>query len=337
QAIDVAVEAARLAAAEQQSVDGAAFADAMAGAAEHEALHGVDLALPLPLRPVREAVEAVGYAMRRLDRAVRVVEKPRRQCAGDRRLLDDFETANLGGERLHPAALNASLVQKVAQIVAGALAAIMLGENRIAQRGIDAIGLERGVVLQLDRLRIAALQPIKRRLGDVEIALLDQLPHLAEEERQQQGADMAAVDIGIGHDDDAVIARLFRFEILAADAGAKRLDQGPDLGRGQHLVEAGALDIEDLPLERQDRLAAPVAALLGGAAGAVALDDEEFALGRIALLAIGELAGQVRDVERAFAAGQVARLARRLARRGGLDHLADDFLRVRRVLLEPLL
>src|SRR5579862_1344093 len=101
---------------------------------------------------------------------------------------------------------------------------------------------------------------------------------------------MAAVDIGIGHDDDAVIARLGGFEILAADAGAERLDQGADLGRAQHLVEAGALDIEDLALERQDRLKAAVAALLGRAAGAVALDDKQLALGRIALLAIGELA-----------------------------------------------
>src|SRR5438034_9435880 len=111
---------------------------------------------------------------------------------------------------------------------------------------------------------------------------------------------MATVDIGVGHDDDAVIARLRRLEILAADAGAERLDQGADLGRGQHLVEAGALDIQDLALQWQDRLEAAVAALLRRAPGAVALDDEEFAQRRVALLAVGELAGQVRDVERAL-------------------------------------
>src|SRR5437660_4160187 len=127
---------------------------------------------------------------------------------------------------------------------------------------------------------------------------------------------MATVDIGVGHDDDAVIARLRRLEILAADTGAERLDQGADLGRGQHFVKAGALDIEDLALQRQDRLEGAVAALLRGAAGAVALDDEELALGRIALLTIGELARQVGDVERALAPGQVTRLARRLARGG---------------------
>src|SRR5205814_407178 len=89
---------------------------------------------------------------------------------------------------------------------------------------------------------------------------------------------MAAVDIRVGHDDDAVIARLRRLEILAADAGAERLDQAADLGRGQHLVDAGALDIEDLALQRQDRLKGPVAALLCAAAGAVTLDNEEPAL-----------------------------------------------------------
>ena len=45
----------------------------------------------------------------------------------------------------------------------------------------------------------------------------------------------------------------------------------------------------------------------------VALDEEQLGFGRIALLAIGELAGQVRDVERALAARQLARLARGLA------------------------
>ena len=243
----------------------------------------------------------------------------------------------LAASGLHPAPLHPRLLQQIAQIVAGALPAVMRREHRVADRRIEQIGFERRVVLQVDRLGVAALQPVERRLRDVEKALFDQRPHLPEEERQQQRADMAAVDIGVGHDDDAVIARLVRLEILAADAGAERLDQRADLGRGQHLVEAGALDIEDLALERQDRLEAAVAALLGRAAGAVALDDEQFALGRVALLAVGELAGQVGDVERALAAGQVARLARRLARRRRLDDLGDDLPGVGRVLLEPLL
>jgi hypothetical protein len=58
---------------------------------------------------------------------------------------------------------------------------------------------------------------------------------------------------------------------------------------------------------------------------------------RIALLAVGELAGQRGDVERAFAAGQLARLACGFAGGGGFDDLADqDLLRLGRMLLEPV-
>ena len=68
----------------------------------------------------------------------------------------------------------------------------------------------------------------------------------------------------------------------------------------------------------------------------IALDQEDLRLGRIALLTVGELAGQARDVERALAAGEFAGLARRLARLRRLHHLADDHPRLLRMLLEPL-
>ena len=67
------------------------------------------------------------------------------------------------------------------------------------------------------------------------------------------------------------------------------------------LVEARLLDVQDLAAQRQDRLEAAVAALLGRAAGRVALDDVELAPRRVALLAVGELAGQRQAVERALA------------------------------------
>ena len=101
--------------------------------------------------------------------------------------------------------------------------------------------------------------------------------------------------------------------VLLADAGAERGDQQADLLRREHLVEARLLDVEDLAAQRQDRLVAAVAALLGGAAGGIALDDEELGERRVALLAVGELAGQRAGVERALAPRQLLRLARRLA------------------------
>ena len=89
-----------------------------------------------------------------------------------------------------------------------------------------------------------------------------------------------------------MVAQLFEVEFLMTDRGAERLDQGSDLLRAEHAVEACALDVEDLALERKDRLVVPVAALLGRAAGAVPLYQEQLRERGIALLTVGELARQ---------------------------------------------
>ncbi len=147
---------------------------------------------------------------------------------------------------------------------------------------------------------------------------------------------MGAVHVRVGHDDDLVVAQLREVEVVAADAGAEGGDERADLLGGEHLVEAGALHVEDLAAQGQHRLEGAVAALLGGAAGRVTLDQEQLGLGWVALLAVGELAGQGGDVERALAAGQVAGAAGGLARGGGLHHLADHRLGLVGVFLEPV-
>ena len=221
------------------------------------------------------------------------------------------------------------LVDDGAKIGAGELLAGGERQHRLLEAALDQIILERPLVLQV-LLGLAALDLVERRLGDEEVAALDQLRHLAEEEGEEQRADMGAVDVGVRHDDDLVVAQLVGVELLLADAGAERGDQRADLLGAEHLVEARALDVEDLAAQRQHRLVGAVAALLGRAAGRIALDEEDLGLGRVALLAVGELAGQRGDVERALAAGQLARLARRLARGRRLDDLADDDLALRR-------
>jgi hypothetical protein len=84
------------------------------------------------------------------------------------------------------------------------------------------------IVLQVT-LGLAVLDLVERRLGDIDVAALDQFGHLAIEQRQQQGTDVRAVDVRVGHDDDAVVAQLFDVEIVLADAGAERGDQRDDL------------------------------------------------------------------------------------------------------------
>ena len=125
-----------------------------------------------------------------------------------------------------------------------------------------------------------------------------QLRHLAEEEGQQEGADVGAVDIGVGHDDDLVVADLGDVEVIAAEARADGGDERADLLVVQHAVDAGLLDIQDLAAQGEDRLGFAVASLLGRAAGRVALDDVELAFRRVALGAVGEFAGQRGRIER---------------------------------------
>ena len=78
-----------------------------------------------------------------------------------------------------------------------------------------------------------------------------------------------------------------------------------------------------------------VAALLGGTAGRIALDDEQFGLGGIAILAIGELARERGEIERALAAREVLGLARGFAGEGGFHHLADDLAGFAGMFFEP--
>src|SRR3546814_7049753 len=96
-------------------------------------------------------------------------------------------------------------------------------------------------------------------------------------------------------------------------------------------VEARALDVQDLALQRQDRLNLAVAALFGRPACRVTLDKEKFAFGGVAFLTIGELAGQARDVHRALAPRQFARLFRGFARRGRSDEHPSELQSLMRI------
>src|SRR5690606_9285012 len=116
----------------------------------------------------------------------------------------------------------------------------------------------------------------------------------------------------------------------------ERGDERADLGRGEHLVEARALDVEDLAAEREDGLGAAVAALFGGATGRVALDDVDLADRGVFALAIGELARERARVERALALHHLSRAPRRLAGLGREDDLLEDLLVALRVLLDVL-
>ena len=106
----------------------------------------------------------------------------------------------------------------------------------------------------------------ERRLGDIDIACVDQRTHLAVEERQQQRCDMGAVDISIGHDDDAVVTGLggiAAFEIVrivvrrrVAEAATDGFTERFDLFILLHAFDGGFLDVEDFTADGQDGLIA---------------------------------------------------------------------------------
>ena len=103
---------------------------------------------------------------------------------------------------------------------------------------------------------------------------------------------------------------------------------------GEHLVVARFFYVENLSLEREDGLEAAITSLFGGAAGGLSFHEEEFAAVGIALGAVGEFAGKAAGIKRAFAAGEVAGLARRFAGAGSVDGFVDDLFRDRRILFK---
>jgi hypothetical protein len=123
-------------------------------------------------------------------------------------------------------------------------------------------------------IHLAALDAVERRLRDVDVLALDQLGHVAEEEGEQQRANVAAVHVRVGHQDNFVIAQLGDVEVVLADARAERRDDGTNFLVAQHLVVARFFDVEDFSFQRQDGLVFPVAPALGRAARRFALDDE---------------------------------------------------------------
>ena len=185
------------------------------------------------------------------------------------------------------------------------------------------------------KILAAVGEPIERRHRQIEVAVVDQAAHLAIEEGDEQRRDVGAVDVGVGHDDDAAVAQIL-VAIVRAGAAAERLREVGELLVLCELVLAGGGDIEDFAAQRQDRLRSAVARLLGRAAGGIALDDKNLrAFGR-AVGAVGELARQPELAHRGLAR-DVFFLAAADALLGALDHEVEELVGLRRIAGEPMI
>ena len=151
------------------------------------------------------------------------------------------------------------------------------------------------------------------------MAALNKVGHLTIEEGEQQSANVRAVNVGVGHDDDAVVAQLVDVEVVGAalarvccdfaDAGTKRRDERDNFSAGEQFFVACFFNVQDLAAQWQDGLEFAITALLGRATSGVALHDVDFAKRWIFFLAIGQLAGQAHAVENTFASCHFARFA----------------------------
>ena len=103
---------------------------------------------------------------------------------------------------------------------------------------------------------------------------------------------MGTVHVGVGHDHDTVVAEVLHIEVLALDPQAQGRDQRLDLRVFVDLGVVGFFNVEDLAPQRQDRLKAAVAALLGGATSGVALNDVDLRFAGVAGAAVSQFSWQ---------------------------------------------
>ena len=172
-------------------------------------------------------------------------------------------------------------------------------------------------------LRLAARELVKRRDGGIDIAVLDQRPHEAEEECEQERADMAAVDVGIGHDDDLVIAQLVEVEFVA-DAGSERGDDRLELVVAVDLVGTGLFDVQHLSPEGEDGLEAGISTLCGRAACGITLDDIKLGERGVGVVAVAQLVRHLSGFEAGLAADGLAGLPGGLACAVGHHGLVEN-------------
>ena len=127
---------------------------------------------------------------------------------------------------------------------------------------------------------------------------------------------MRAVDIGIRHYDDFAVAELCHIKFIAYTA-AQRLNNRYERLIGINLVKSALFHIEHLAAQRQYRLIAAVAPVLGTAACGVSLYKEKLCQLRALFMAVGELAREREALECAFSARCLSCLSCRFSRIGG--------------------
>ena len=159
--------------------------------------------------------------------------------------------------------------------------------------------------------------------------------HVTEEKRQQEGANVRAIDVRVAHEDDFAVADFRRVKIVA-DAGADRRKNIADFFVLQNFMKTGLLDVQNFSFERKDRLESPIAPLLRAAARRISFHKIEFAMLGVVDGTVGKFSGKAATVECVLPACEVACFSCGFARLGGTETLLDNSFRIAGILVQPV-
>ena len=202
------------------------------------------------------------------------------------------QAAAVGAHRRQPHHLGVVLAQTFR-----ALDRVLFALNAAQDVGLFRFGVgEEGLILRVDL--------VQRRFCDIDIALIDEGRRQAVEHRQHEGADLVAVHIGIGTDDDLIEPQVVQIEagqilIVAAaqlNAAAHDADQVGDDLRLEDAGVVGLQAVQDLAADRHDGLKFRVTALLDRAHSGIALHDIQLTAGGVLGAAVHELLHAVGEI-----------------------------------------
>ena len=98
--------------------------------------------------------------------------------------------------------------------------------------------------------------------------------HIAEEQRQQQGTDVSAVDVSISHQNNLAVTGGRNIK-SASTASPYHLDDGGAFSVMQHVGGGSLLHVKDLATNRQQSLVFAIARIFGGTQRRVTLNDKQ--------------------------------------------------------------
>ena len=170
---------------------------------------------------------------------------------------------------------------------------------------------------------------VQGRCGDVQVTFLYDAGHETIEKGHDKRVDVRTIDVGVGHDDNLIVAQLVDVGLLIvfafnAETHANALyDVHYRLGL-EHLMPLHLLYIQYLSFQRKYGLRVAVAPLLGRTTCRVALHEEYFRRFGVFVRAVGQLTGQSATRHGVLSLNTLACLAGGDTRCGGQYHLVAN-------------